>query len=150
MIETREAVNLAEQLAEFPISRVFLGLQDLAIDNGYANIFKPLCDDTVYRIRIKTKSPFGFGGATLPHKGHPLPCRLLLSELVRLNCTFTFLRRSFLKDVSITDIPNGIHEIRAVIAELAKLPPAALEEKRKLFVRKIKEADQYFDTLNRA
>lgn len=148
MLETREAVSQVNNLASFPISRIFLGLQDLSIDFGYANIFKPLCDNTVDRIRSKIAAPFGFGGATLPHKGYPLPCKLLLSELVRLNCDFTFLRRSFLRDVLIDEIPEAIQSIQEYFDTIKTYSHERLEENRTLFIGKIKESDKYFAKIN--
>jgi hypothetical protein len=120
----------------------------LAIDLGYANIFKPLSDEIIDQIRKKIDVPFGFGGATLPHKGYPLPCNLLMSEYVRLGCNFTFLRRAFLKDVLISEIPKAIYEIREYIEKVRKESPKKIEENRKRLIHKIKESDNYFDKVN--
>jgi hypothetical protein len=35
------------------------------------------------RLRRYFEVPFGFGGATLPDRGRPIPCRLLLSEMAQ-------------------------------------------------------------------
>lgn len=75
LVETREAVGLAEKLSRYPLSRVYVGLNDLAIDRGRANIFAALADGTVEYLRGVFRVPFGFGGLTLPHRGYPVPCR---------------------------------------------------------------------------
>ena len=100
MIETPEAVRLAGRLAELPVKRVYVGLNDLAIGRGEANIFLPLIDGTVDAVRRHFSVDFGVAGLTHTALGDPVPCHLLLSELQRLRCTFTFLRRSFYRDLS--------------------------------------------------
>lgn len=101
MIETNEAVKLAEDLGSYPISRVFVGLNDLSIDRKQKNIFLPLIDGTVESIRTHMKCEFGVAGLTHPSSGYPIPCKLLINEMKRLRCTFGFLRRSYYKDLNI-------------------------------------------------
>ena len=38
-------------------------------------------------------------GLTLVQHGYPIPCRLLIAEMARIDCEFTFLRRSFHRDM---------------------------------------------------
>ena len=99
LVETAQAVAASAALARLPISRVYVGLNDLAIDRGSASIFDALLDGTVERVRAEFDVPFGFGGLTLPDRGAPIPCRQLIAEMVRLDCSFSFLRRSFRRDV---------------------------------------------------
>ena len=62
-------------------------------------------DGTVDRIRADVERlPFGVAGLTRPDAGWPLPCRLLIGELARLETDFTFLRRSFLADTAGRDL----------------------------------------------
>jgi hypothetical protein len=98
LIETVEAVTLAAPLGQLPLTRVYVGLNDLAIARGAASIFAAILDGTVERVRQQITVPFGFGGLTLPNRGAPVPCRLLLGEMARLACDFSFLRRSFRRD----------------------------------------------------
>jgi hypothetical protein len=101
LIETPPAVVAAAGLASRPLSRIYVGLNDLRITRGSAELFEPLVDGTVDRIRAHVEHlPFGVAGLTRPDAGWPLPCRLLIRELSRLGTDFTFLRRSFLADTA--------------------------------------------------
>ncbi|WP_422358876.1 hypothetical protein [Reichenbachiella sp.] len=100
MIETNEAVNLASTLGEYPISRVFVGLNDLSIARKQKNLFLPLIDGTVEAVRSHIKCQFGVAGLTHPSSGYPVPCQMLINEMKRLRCTFGFLRRSFYGDLN--------------------------------------------------
>lgn len=100
MLETEWAVEHAEQLDQFPLRRVFVGLNDLMIERGSRHLFENLWNGTVSTIRNRIRAAsFGFGGLTLPDRGHPIPCELLMSEMARLGCDVTFLRRSFYRDL---------------------------------------------------
>ena len=100
LVETLAAVNQAEALGRLPLSRAYVGLNDLAIERGSRSIFEAVADGTVEHLRRCFEVPFGFGGLTLPELGTPIPCRLLIGESARLGCDFSFLRRSFLRDMS--------------------------------------------------
>ena len=104
MIETVAATRIASDLARLPLSRVYVGLNDLAIDRRAPNIFTAVADGTVERMRSHFTCRFGFGGLTLPDCGAPIPCRLLIAETARLGCSFGFLRRSFLRDIQGRDM----------------------------------------------
>jgi hypothetical protein len=101
LIETLPAVAAAAGLATRPLSRIYVGLNDLRIARGSGQLFEPLVDGTVDRIRLHTEHlPFGVAGLTRPDAGWPIPCGLLIAELARLGTDFTFLRRSFLADTA--------------------------------------------------
>jgi hypothetical protein len=100
LIETMAAVAQAEQLGRLPLRRVYVGLNDLAIDRGSSDIFTSVADGTLDAMRPHILVPFGFGGLTLPDRGYPIPSPLLLGEIVRLRSSFTFLRRSFWRDTA--------------------------------------------------
>lgn len=101
MIETPEAVKIATQLNRMPISSAYFGLNDYAIGTGNRNIFAPIAEGVVDRVRASLdRKKFGFGGLTHPESGFPLPSIGILLELERLECSFTFLRRSFKRDLS--------------------------------------------------
>ena len=105
LVETLPAVAAAAGLATRPLSRVYVGLNDLRIARGSSELFEPLVDGTVDRIRADVERlPFGVAGLTRPDAGWPLPCRLLIGELARLETDFTFLRRSFLADTAGRDL----------------------------------------------
>ena len=118
LVETRDAVARADELARLPLSRVYVGLNDLAIERGTATIFAPLADGTLDEVRRRFANvPFGFGGLTVPEGGFPIPSRLLVAELARLACDFTFLRRSFYRDVAGRDVATEVPRIHAALAE---------------------------------
>lgn len=137
LIETPQAVQWAPKLGAFPLSRVFIGLNDLAIARGVRNIFLPLIDGTVERIRPYFKAPFGWGGMTLPGLGEPIPCELLVYEMIRLDCQFTFLRRSFLKDVKGRDFSMEVARMKRWIETLAKSSPEIKAQKREELVERL-------------
>ena len=92
------AVAHARELAGLPLDRVYVGLNDLALSRR-TDLFRPLVDGTLDELAQAFHGvPFGFGGLTHPCSGDPIPSPLLLAELVRLGCAFTFLRRSFMAD----------------------------------------------------
>lgn len=118
LVETTDAVAAAGELARLPLSRVYVGLNDLAIERGTPTIFAPLHDGLLDELRERFAAVrFGFGGLTLPEAGAPIPCRLLLAELARLRADFTFLRRSFYRDVAGRDPEQEAARIRAAVAQ---------------------------------
>ena len=118
LVETREAVAAADELARLPLSRVYVGLNDLSIDRGTATIFAPLADGTLDDVRERFEGVrFGFGGLTLPDAGTPIPSRLLAGELARLRCDFTFLRRSFFRDVAGRDVAAEVARIHEAMRD---------------------------------
>ncbi len=126
LVETVDAVEHSRELGRLPLSRVYVGLNDLAIDRGVRNIFAALVDGTLERVRRAFEVPFGFGGLTLPECGRPIPCRLLIGEMARLNCQFSFLRRSFYRDIAHLDIEIEIPRLLQVIDCARLRTPAAV------------------------
>lgn len=118
MVETIDATLQADRLAALPITRAFLGLMDLALERGSQSIFDAVADGTVERVRTAFDVPFGFGGLTVPGGGSPVPVELLAAEMVRLGCSFSFLRRSFISDSSDTPA-RGVQSIREMVSKLA-------------------------------
>ncbi len=120
LIETQAAVQDAARLCDRPLSRVYLGLNDLRIDRGSSELFRPLVDGTVDGVSHATGSvPFGAAGLTLPDCGAPVPSSLLAAELVRAGAEFTFLRRSFLADVQGRDLATSLAAMHAHLAAVA-------------------------------
>ena len=128
LVETVAAVKAAESLAELPLTRVFIGLNDLAIERRTPNLFTALADGTVDDLRRRFRIPFGFGGLTLPELGRPIPCRLLIAEMARLECSFSFLRRSFLRDIRRRSMAREVPRIREALERARARPP--VEEAR--------------------
>ena len=136
LVETTEAVSAVDRLVSRPVSRVYLGLNDLMIDRGGGCLFAALVDGTADRVQSASTAsgrPFGVAGLTRPDAGRPVPCRLLLGELARIGASFTFLRRSFHSDtagrrlcVEVPRILEAVREARhrpreAVMADRAEL-----------------------------
>ena len=115
LVETVDAVRCAPELARLPISRVYVGLNDLSIERRSRSIFEPLADGLVDGIRPFFTMPFGLAGLTLPECGRPIPCRLLIGEMTRLSCGFTFLRRSWRRDMAGRDPRAELPRIRAAL-----------------------------------
>lgn len=130
MIETREALTLGPGLSDRPLSRCFVGLNDLHIDLGAPHPFAPLCDGTVDGFRGGFNGRFGVAGVTRPTGGAPVPCRLLLAEMARLGCAFAVARRSFRADVPTADLPAAVAEIRVVYARLLDRSEGEIAEDR--------------------
>lgn len=119
LVETQDGVRRASELARRPLTRTYVGLNDLRIDRGSTSLFRPLVDGTVDRVRADVQPvPFGVAGLTLPDRGNPIPSRLLAAELVRLDASFTFLRRSFLTDTAGRPLAPAVAQIRAALSSL--------------------------------
>lgn len=113
LVENQQAVERLDSLALLPVDFVYIGLNDLMISRGSKQLFAPLLDGTVGRVREAFEGrPLGFGGLTVLDGGSPVPCRYLLGEMARLDCSFTFLRRSFRRDIGGRDLPLEISRLR--------------------------------------
>ncbi len=146
LVETSDAVQCSHELAQLPLSRVYVGLNDLAISRGLKNIFFSISDDTVERVRQHFQVPFGFGGLTLPDLGTPIPCRLLIHEMVRTNCQFSFLRRSFYRDIADRDVGVEIPRLLQAIEASRLRSAAAIEADRQELIRCIGQSTLGFYT----
>lgn len=142
LVETNEAIAAARVLGRMPLSRIYVGLNDLSIERNSRNIFRPLVDGSIDEIRPHIKCPFGVAGVTLPEYGDPIPSRLLMNELVRLECSFTFLRRSFLSDSRGLDITDSLRAIREELDRIEAEPHSNHHAKRHEFVLAVSNIDQ--------
>jgi hypothetical protein len=115
LVETVDAVDCASELGRLPISRVYVGLNDLAIERRTTSIFDALTDGLVDRVRPFFKAPFGLAGLTLPDRGQPIPCRLLIGEMARLSCGFSFLRRSWRRDLAGRDPDIEVPRLKTAV-----------------------------------
>jgi hypothetical protein len=113
MVETDESLALARQLSGIKLGRVYLGLNDLMIQRGSGHLFSPLIDGTLERFRAEYSGQLSVAGITLPDRGHPIPCRLLMAELARLGCNYGVCRRSFRRDIPISNLRAGVSAISA-------------------------------------
>lgn len=114
LVETQAALKCVRELATFGLDRVYFGLNDFAISRGGGSIFNALLDGSVDCARDAfAQIPFGFGGVTAVDAGSPLPCGRLIEEMARLNCQFTFLRRSYRRDVERVGVAGLLNGVRA-------------------------------------
>ncbi|MGY1634003.1 aldolase [Geodermatophilus sp. SYSU D01186] len=135
LIETQDAVARADELARRPLSRVYVGLNDLRIDRGATQLFTPLVDGTVDAVRATvTDRPFGVAGLTLPGGGFPVPGMLLAAELLRMDTGFTFLRRSFIADMAGRDPFVEVPRLHAALDDLRAATPEEAAGRRAAFV----------------
>jgi hypothetical protein len=116
MIETIDALEISSSFAQFSLARAYVGLNDLHIERDSRHIFTALEDGTVESVKQSIPSiPFGFGGLTLPDRGEPLPCSLIIAEIARLECSFSFLRRSFYRDIEGGELSVELPRLRAAL-----------------------------------
>jgi citrate lyase beta subunit len=139
LVETPEAVNAAADLATLPLSRLYLGLNDLSIERSSPSIFSAFADGTVEQVARAVSRPFGVAGLTDPACGAPIPCRLLLGELVRLGCDFTFLRRSYRRDAAPGEQAAVLGRIREALAAAASRSADEVEADRRALVAALAE-----------
>jgi hypothetical protein len=134
LIETQDAVLRAAELARRPLSRIYVGLNDLRIDRRSTSLFGPLVDGTVDAVRAEVRQAFGVAGLTLPGGGVPVPGSLLAAELVRLDTHFTFLRRSFIADMAGRDPYVEVPRLLDSVAALRGADPVVADDRRRRFV----------------
>jgi HpcH/HpaI aldolase/citrate lyase family len=129
VVETLAAVNAARELAERPLDAAYVGLNDWMIDRRGQNLFEPIASGELERLRASfARIPFGFGGITVVSGGDPVPSRLLLAEMARLDASFVFARRSFKRDARTTGVAEIVRGVRALWREHQSRPPARIEE----------------------
>jgi len=141
LVETVTAVARASSFAALPLSRVYVGLNDLAIERRTQNLFAAVADGTVACVRDAVTVPFGFGGLTLPERGHPIPCRLLMGEMTRLGCRFSFLRRSFRRDSRGRPLAEIVARIRSGLARSRERSDATVACDREALRRAVENWD---------
>ncbi|MDD7939480.1 aldolase/citrate lyase family protein [Actinomycetospora lutea] len=145
MIETQDAVEAVDALVRRPLSRVYIGLNDLRIDRAArtgvpAGLFVPMVDGTVAHVRDRVAAAghaCGVAGLTRPDAGHPVPSALLAAEMERLGIDFTFLRRSFRADTADRDPAAEIPRIHAAAALAGARDDRARAADREAFVHAV-------------
>lgn len=148
MIETQDAVDTVDALVSRPLTRVYVGLNDLRIDRATrtsqpAGLFVPMIDGTVEHVRARVAAaghPFGVAGLTRPGAGHPIPSALLAAEMTRIGVDFTFLRRSFHADTADRDPASEVQRIHAGLAAAGARTSADRARDRAAFERAVAAA----------
>lgn len=137
LIETVDAVACVAELARRPIRRAYVGLNDLAIERRSASIFEALVDGLVEELRPAIRIPLGLGGLTLPDRGSPIPCRLLIGEMARLASAFGFLRRSWRRDIAGRNLDLEVPRLKAALESARLRNPAAIARDRSELVERV-------------
>ncbi len=140
LLETVDAFRNAEALARLPLTRVYVGLNDLSIERGTRSIFEALTDGLVDEVRPLFAVPFGMAGLTLPDRGEPVPCRLLVAEMARLACDFSFLRRSWKRDVKGRDLRVEVQRLKAALKAAGERSTAEVARDRAELIRAVEAA----------
>lgn len=140
MIETPEALEIAQQLAELEPDFVYVGLFDLMYTRGRKNLFEPLINGEVTALRRQFRHiPFGVAGLTVIDRGAPIPSLELLKELSYQNCDFTFLRRSFKRDIGDRNMRKEISLLNDAWQLLSQRTDLTKNEDHQKFMRLIHE-----------
>lgn len=124
LLETNAAYeNLDELLTVQGIDQVYIGLNDLSLDQGKTFMFEQLADGTVDEIcgKLKNKGiPYGFGGIARPGAGM-LPAEYIIRDHHRLGSSYVILSRSFCNTSAIVNLEeirsifqDGVREIRQI------------------------------------
>lgn len=140
LVETEEALLYADAFATLPLTRVYVGLNDLSIQRRSVHLLDPLIDGTIQRFRSTFTGSFSVAGITLPDKGAPIPSKLLMGELLRLNCDFGIGRRSFRRDIPLQNLPMGVAAIRAAWQELQTRTTEQIQTDHRTFVQCVQSA----------
>jgi len=140
LVETVAAVAAVRQLAALPIYGAFVGLNDLAIERRSKSLFAALADGTVERVsEAFAGRELGFAGVTAIDCGEPLPARLLIAEMARLEATFAFLRRSFRRDLVGRDMAHEVSRLREAWSALRRRGPEEVERDRRELAARLAE-----------
>ena len=112
-IETQDLINECSDLSTLPWDYCYIGLNDLMISREDNFLWNPLLDGTIDEIyNLLGHRKVGFGGITVMGAGKPLPFEMLLKEMSRLNCSLSFLRRSFFRDIKGKELQSEFKKIR--------------------------------------
>lgn len=141
LVECEEAMAALEAIARAPVELVYVGLNDLRISRRARSIFDAVLDGTVERVRKAfPRVEFGFGGLTVLDGGSPIPCRRFLEEMSRVGADFTFLRRSFKRDIVGRDMTREVWQLRKLHQHLAERSSEERQEDFRRFAEDVERA----------
>ena len=127
MIESKALLEQKSELARLPWTFGYIGLNDLMISSGNANIWQAVVDGTVREIfEVFSDRAIGFGGITAVEGGFPVPFKLLAAAMIQQGSQFAMLRRSFFRDVPAAGWLDEIQRVDALFDELRGLAPEGL------------------------
>ena len=127
-IETVDLVTQMSELSRLNWDYVYIGLHDLMIERGGRVIWEAVLDGTVQKILEPLHGRlYGFGGITVLGGGDPINFEYILHELTRLNCSLSFLRRTFKKEIMDRNMEAEIKALRAFIECSLQRGPQAMQ-----------------------
>jgi len=141
MIETVEACALTPSIAMSGVDYAYFGLNDFAISRGLRTIFSALVDGSVDSARNHLPGVnFGVAGLTHINGGDPIPCTRLVEALERLQCSFTFLRRSFRRDAQLHSSQEIVEGIKRYWLHCSSRSEAEREADHQLLAQQIESS----------
>ena len=133
LLETKEAVEIVDDVLELEFDEIHIGLNDLHLSYGMTFMFELLSDGTVEMLCKKFKAkgiPYGFGGVARLGKGM-LPAEKVIMEHYRLGSTRAILSRAFCdinKCENIAEVERLFSENMVTLREYEKFCENADEE----------------------
>jgi len=137
-IETQQLVNRLGKFRNLRWNHAYIGMLDLASSRGEDSIWPMLLDHTIESIVTTLRGrSIGFGGITVVGGGSPVPFTMLLHEMTRLGCTFSFMRRSFKREVKDRDFNADVDAIRSLIKASSAPGDSAINKDHSTFMEYI-------------
>lgn len=137
-IETQDLFENCADLKDLAWDYAYIGLNDLAISRGREWLFEAFVDGTVDRIFDTLPGRnIGLGGLTVVSGGFPLPFPKLFSEMARLGCAMTFMRRSFHREIVGRDLKAELDAARSLWHALDQRGREAIDHDHSLFLEAV-------------
>ncbi|MBM7066458.1 aldolase/citrate lyase family protein [Actibacterium sp. 188UL27-1] len=137
-IETQDLFERCGDLKDLEWDYAYIGLNDLAISRGREWLFEAFVDGTVDDIfETLPERKIGLGGLTVVSGGAPLPFPKLFSEMARLGCAMTFMRRSFHREIVGRDLKSELDAARSLWHAFDQRGPEAVAHDHRLFIEAV-------------
>ena len=156
LLETREAVDLVDEILKRDFDEIHIGLNDLCISYGLTFMFELLANGTVEMLCEKFKKagiPYGFGGIAKLGYGL-LPAEKIIMEHYRLGSTRAILSRSFCDSTKIEDVNEIDRVFRENLAQLREYELSMAGVTQEEFLRNkaevVKAVDEIVAKIRRA
>ncbi len=115
-IETSSAVDDIDRIASLGWDILHFGLNDLSLSLRRRDIWEVVADGSMSRwLQPLSGRRYGFGGATILSGGCPIPSPLVLGTMAGLGCGAVLLRRSFIRDCPVTQMPTQLAKMRGFL-----------------------------------
>ncbi|MGL5094126.1 MAG: aldolase/citrate lyase family protein, partial [Planctomycetia bacterium] len=108
-VENQTMAAAVGDLRDLEWTSVYIGLNDLMVSRGGVDLWEAVLDGTVERLFTALAGRrVGFAGVTVVGGGRPIPFVNIFSEMARVGCRLSVLRRSFLREVQGRDFDEEI------------------------------------------